>query len=198
MTRSPLPRIRHSLTKPRLAAEDYTGALLLQALAHEGVTVQIDQPWPSLPCEFIVCERKGHARVWVHCVNEGNTRMNYDIPCDELWSVMATVTDERNTRLVYCGLDQEGATPRAQAVACAEAVAVQLRLRPFCTSCEDTGHVTIYHHSTGGVTGSRPCQWAPCVKRREEQAAENQRKRAAEEAKAAAHVCTNSRCCPPF
>ncbi|MER6520027.1 hypothetical protein ABT246_24630 [Streptomyces sp. NPDC001553] len=69
---------------------------------------------------------------------------------------------------------------------------------PLCSSCEDHGLITQYDRATDGITGHSRCDNAPCVARAEKRAAEYERKRAAEEAEAAAHVCAGHLCCPPF
>ncbi|MFJ2778181.1 hypothetical protein [Kitasatospora sp. NPDC087315] len=69
---------------------------------------------------------------------------------------------------------------------------------PLCGSCEDSGLITHYHPSTDGITGYSRCDDAQCVARAAKRAAEHERKRAAEEAAAAAHVCAGHLCCPPF
>ncbi|MFB7594628.1 hypothetical protein [Streptomyces sp. NPDC056160] len=69
---------------------------------------------------------------------------------------------------------------------------------PLCGSCEDYGLITHYDRSTDGITGHSRCDNAPCVARAEKRAAEYERRRAAEEAEAAAHVCADHLCCPPF
>ncbi|MFE6946506.1 hypothetical protein [Streptomyces chartreusis] len=78
------------------------------------------------------------------------------------------ITEGSGTRLVYAS-DPEERHPNAavQAERCAEAVAVHLGLIPFCGSCEDTGSVTIHHHSHDGQTGSQACEWEPCIERRD-------------------------------
>jgi len=69
---------------------------------------------------------------------------------------------------------------------------------PLCGWCEDTGMIILYDASTDAITGHRPCDNPPCVKRREAAATrwEEEHKRA--KAEATAHVCTDALCCPPF
>ncbi|WP_203631526.1 hypothetical protein [Streptomyces halstedii] len=68
---------------------------------------------------------------------------------------------------------------------------------PLCGSCQDYGLITHYDPSTDGITGHSRCADAQCVERAAKRAAEHERKRAAEEAEAAAHVCAGHLCCPP-
>ncbi|MFJ2419277.1 hypothetical protein [Streptomyces brevispora] len=205
-----LPNMRHSLTKPRPAADEYTGALLLEQLAYlipDGVRLRIDRPWRGLPNEYIVCERAGYARVWIHCAADVDARDadgyrlpdHYDIPQAKLWVVAAVVTDDESTRFVYDGFSApDDMSARAQIVQCAEAVAVQLGVSPFCGSCEDTGTVTHYHHSTDGVTGWSECEWPPCVERRAKARAKYEAQEATRRVEEAAHTCADDLCCPPF
>ncbi|MFE5859780.1 hypothetical protein [Streptomyces virginiae] len=69
---------------------------------------------------------------------------------------------------------------------------------PLCGSCEGYGLITQYDRATDGITGHSRCDNPPCVARAEKRAAEYERKRAAEEAESAAHVCAGHLCCPPF
>ncbi|MFJ5071700.1 hypothetical protein ACIQC7_35320 [Kitasatospora sp. NPDC088556] len=69
---------------------------------------------------------------------------------------------------------------------------------PLCGSCEDSGLITHYDRSTDGITGHSRCDNEQCAARAENRAAEHERKRAAEDAAAAAHVCADRLCCPPF
>ncbi|MFD4247842.1 hypothetical protein ACFWP3_40635 [Streptomyces sp. NPDC058525] len=69
---------------------------------------------------------------------------------------------------------------------------------PLCGSCGDSGLITLYDRSTDGVTGRSRCDNARCVARTEERVAERERKRAADEVAADAHVCADDFCCPPL
>ncbi|TLS44909.1 hypothetical protein FE633_17330 [Streptomyces montanus] len=69
---------------------------------------------------------------------------------------------------------------------------------PLCGWCEDYGLIEVFDDSFDSLKGHTTCDNAPCVARAEKRAAEYERKRAAEEAEAAAHVCADHLCCPPF
>lgn len=111
-----------SLIKTRPGTELHMGALLRDALAFQGISVRIDKPWRSLPSEYLVAEREGHTRVWIHAHSCGGA-MHYDIPRAELLGVAAVITDDVSTRFVYNGFSDESARPVAQAEAMAAAVA---------------------------------------------------------------------------
>lgn len=111
-----------SLNKTRPGTALHMGALLRDALAFQGISVRVDKPWNSLPTEYLVAEREGHARVWIHA-HSCNGTMHYDIPRAELLGVAAVVTDHVSTRFVYDGFSHKDARPVAQAQAMAAAVA---------------------------------------------------------------------------
>ncbi|MGW0333534.1 hypothetical protein ACWD0J_16955 [Streptomyces sp. NPDC003011] len=203
--------------KTRAGSELHMGALLRDALARQGVSVRVDRPWPSLPTEYLVAEAPDRPSVWI-TAHDCNGSTHYDTHRRALMGVTAVVTDEQNTRFVFCGLDADTeARPAAQAEACAAAVAEFFGLpvpapehrrclhcgrsiewieadgqgawhdssnwiacvdgeslhspEPLCGWCEDTGLITLYDASTDGITGHRPCDSAPCAKRRKESAA---------------------------
>ncbi|MFF3363607.1 hypothetical protein [Streptomyces misionensis] len=111
-----------SLVKTRPGTDLHMGVLLRDALAFQGIGVRVDKPWRSLPSEFLVAEREGHTRVWIHAAS-WNGATHYDIPRAELMAVAAVITDEVSTRFVYDGFSDENARPVAQAEAMAAAVA---------------------------------------------------------------------------
>jgi hypothetical protein len=111
-----------TLNKTRPGTELRMGALLRDALAFQGVSVRVDKPWRSLPSEFLVAEREGHTRVWIHAAS-WNGATHYDTPRAELMAVAAVITDDGGTRFVYDGFSDESARPVAQADAMAAAVA---------------------------------------------------------------------------
>lgn len=111
-----------TLNKTRPGVELHMGVLLRDALAFQGIGVRVDKPWRSLPTEYLVAEREGHTRVWIHAVS-CNGATDYDIPRAELMGVAAVITDAESTRFVYDGFSDESARPTAQAVAMAAAVA---------------------------------------------------------------------------
>lgn len=111
-----------TLTKTRPGIELHMGALLRGALAFQGIGVRIDKPWRSIPSEYLVAEREGHTRVWIHAVS-CNGPCHYDIPRAELMGVAAVITDDVSTRFVYDGFSDDSARPVAQAEAMAAAVA---------------------------------------------------------------------------
>jgi hypothetical protein len=99
------------------------GALLREALTLQGVSVRVEKPWRSLGSEYLVAEREGHTRVWIHAAScSGET--HYDIPRGEMLGVAAVITDDVSTRFVYNGFsDAESPRPVEQAHAMAAAVA---------------------------------------------------------------------------
>ncbi|MGW6602869.1 hypothetical protein [Streptomyces sp. NPDC055036] len=111
-----------TLNKTRAGNELHMGALLRSALAFQGISVRVDRPWRSLPSEYLVAEREGHTRVWIHAVSCNGT-CHYDISRGELMGVAAVITDHVSTRFVYDGFSDESARPVAQAEAMAAAVA---------------------------------------------------------------------------
>lgn len=112
----------NTLNKTRPGIELHMGALLRDALAFQGISVRVDRPWPSLPSEYLVAEREGYTRVWIHAAS-CNGASHYDIPRAELIAVAAVITDDASTRFVYDGFSDENARPVAQAKAMAAAVA---------------------------------------------------------------------------
>ena len=161
----------HSLTKTRPAADGYTGSLIREALerfdvahrvaggaAERGRLAVTGAPSYDGPTVYVTSNHPQHST-------------NYDVPAVGFHGFYAVITDERSTRHVYAS-DPADLHPVAalEAQKCAEAVAVHLGLIPFCGSCEDTGRVTIYHHSHDGVIGDRACDWKPCIQRRQEAA----------------------------
>lgn len=111
-----------SMAKTRPGTQLHMGALLRDALAFQGISVRVDKPWRSLPSEFLVAEREGHTRVWIHAAS-CNGATHYDIPRAELMGVAAVITDDVSTRFVYDGFGDNAAPPVAQAEAVAAAVA---------------------------------------------------------------------------
>lgn len=112
-----------SLIKTRPGIELHMGALLRDALAFQGIGVRVDRPWRSIPSEYLVAEREGYTRVWIHAASCNDGFAHYDTPRSELWAVAAVITDEVSTRFVYDGFGDENPRPVAQAVAMAAAVA---------------------------------------------------------------------------
>lgn len=112
----------HALTKTRPGNDLHMGALLREALAFQGISVRVDKPWRSLPSEYLIAEREGYTRVWIHAAS-CNGDSHYDIPRAALMAVAAVITDDVSTRFVYNGFDDESPRPVAQAQAMAEAVA---------------------------------------------------------------------------
>ncbi|MFF4020011.1 hypothetical protein [Streptomyces sp. NPDC001843] len=113
----------HSLIKTRPGSDMHMGALLREALAFQGIRVRVDQPWRSLPSEYLVAEREGYTRVWIHAATWGREGSHYDVPRAQLMAVAAVITDDESTRFVYNGFSDEDARPVAQAQAMAAAVA---------------------------------------------------------------------------
>ncbi|MFF8367831.1 hypothetical protein ACF05W_03205 [Streptomyces lydicus] len=111
-----------SLMKTRPGIEMHMGALLREALAFQGIGVRVEKPGRSLPNEYLVAERGGFARVWVHAMS-CNGDIHYDIPRSELMAVAAVVSDHVSTRFIYDGFSHENPRPAAQARAMATAVA---------------------------------------------------------------------------
>ncbi|MGW6602871.1 hypothetical protein [Streptomyces sp. NPDC055036] len=112
-----------SLIKTRPGAEFHMGALLRGALAFQGISVRVDRPWRSIPSEYLVAEREGHTRVWMHAVSWNGGFAHYDIPRGELMGVAAVITDDVSTRFVYDGFSADATRPVAQAEEMAAAVA---------------------------------------------------------------------------
>ncbi|MGW6792393.1 hypothetical protein [Streptomyces chartreusis] len=159
----------HSLTKTRPAHEQNTGQLIRAALDRYDVTHRVG----SGPVERGWLVTTGHTGAPVYITAHHPKRvLSYDVPTEGLTSMHAVIIEGSRTRLVYASAPEERHPNAAvQAERCAEAVAVHLGLIPFCGSCEDTGSVTIHHHSHDGIIGSRACEWEPCIERRRKAAA---------------------------
>lgn len=164
----------YSLTKTAPNAELRMGALLRDALAHQGVSIRVVKPYRSLPPEYLVAQTDPEGpRVWIHAT-DCNGSMHYDIPRAGLMAVAAVVTDEGVTRFVFDGFSRDEARPVTQAEACSRAVAEFLGLEPRdseCTWCQDYGQYPIHDGSTDAVLYHRACENPLCVARREERGA---------------------------
>ncbi|MCX4554157.1 hypothetical protein [Streptomyces sp. NBC_01500] len=112
----------HTLSKTRPGSELHMGALLREALAFQGISVRVYKPWRSIPSEYLVAEREGYTRVWIHATSCNGTS-HYDISRAELMAVAAVITDDVSTRFVYDGFSDDAARPVSQAVAMSAAVA---------------------------------------------------------------------------
>lgn len=120
----------HSLTRTAPGSQLRMGALLRDALAHQGVSFRVAKPYTTLPDEHLVATAdQAGPRVWIHAV-DCNGHSHYDIPRAGLMAVAAVITDETGTRFVFDGFSWKEARPVAQAQACARAVAVFLGLEP--------------------------------------------------------------------
>ncbi|MCC2280918.1 hypothetical protein LKL35_36985 [Streptomyces sp. ET3-23] len=184
------------MTKTRAGADLYTGALIRQALTGQGVSHRVgagatERGWLATT---------GHDGPTVYITaHDCNGGMGYDVDRAAHIGFNAVVTDDQGTRMVYNGTSAN-LRPVPDAEACARAVAAHLGLPGawLCSWCEDTGSITIHHPSTDGITGHRECDNPPCVARGERLVAEYEARKAREEAEAAAHVCADALCCPPF
>lgn len=163
----------HTFVKTRPGPDMHMGALLREALEFQGISVRVDKPWRSVPSVYLVAEREGYTRVWIHA-HSCNGAMHYDIPRAELMGVAAVITDEVSTRFVYNGFNDENARPVAQAQALAAAVARHFGMPvrevpdPFASNsgytdcaCRDCMDVTV-SSDTSNAELCEACQEAGC------------------------------------
>ncbi|MEV5279643.1 hypothetical protein ACFYMW_25255 [Streptomyces sp. NPDC006692] len=115
----------HSLTRTAPGGAWCTGALLIESLTRQGLHVRVVRPYKTSAEEYLVCTAPGRdgRRVWVDAYDSDGRGGHYDIGRDMLWSLNATVMDDRGTRHVFWGADHPHMRPLQQAEACAIAVA---------------------------------------------------------------------------
>ncbi|MFI1204798.1 hypothetical protein ACH4VR_36120 [Streptomyces sp. NPDC020883] len=164
----------------------HTGALIRQALAAQGVSLRVGAG--ATECGWLATTGHDGPTVYI-TTHDSNGHSGYDVDRAASAEFSAVVTTDAGTSPIYQGADPE---------ACARAVAEFLGKSP-CDWCQDYGSIEIFDAGTDGLTGHRPCEMPPCVKRRKAVAAEFERKRAQAEAEAQTHaaVCGPD-CCPPF
>ncbi|MGW2657038.1 hypothetical protein ACWC1D_25700 [Streptomyces sp. NPDC001478] len=115
----------HSLTRTAPDGALRTGALLVKSLTRQGLHVRVVKPYRTAAEEYLVCTAPGRdgRRVWVDAYGSDGRGGHYDIERDALWSLNATVMDDRGTRHVFWGADHPHMRSVQQARACAVAVA---------------------------------------------------------------------------